>query len=148
MPYRLAADLVLILHTSFIVFVLGGLVLTWVGYFRGWPWVRSPWFRGLHLLAIAYVVAQAYLGVVCPLTEWENALRMRGGQDPYSDAGFIAFWLHRLIFFSAPKWVFTLCYTTFGLAVVGTMIVAPPKLPWRRADVPAPATADAPPPPL
>jgi hypothetical protein len=86
------------------------------------------------LLAIAYVVAQSFAGVACPLTDWENALRVRGGQAAYSEDGFIAFWLHRLIFFTAPSWVFTLCYTAFGLAVVGTMIAAPPRLPWKKVE--------------
>ena len=77
MLYRVLADLVLIIHTSFIAFVVVGLVLIWVGYFRGWEWTRSWWFRGAHLLAIGYVVAQAFMGVTCPLTDLENALRSR-----------------------------------------------------------------------
>ena len=130
MLYRVLADLVLIIHTSFIAFVVVGLVLIWVGYFRGWEWTRSWWFRAAHLVAIGYVVAQAFMGVTCPLTDLENALRSRAGQDPYGDAGFIAHWLHKLIFFSAPPWVFTLCYSLFALAVIGTMILAPPTR-WR-----------------
>ena len=130
MLYRVLADLVLIVHTSFIAFVVVGLVLIWVGYFRGWEWTRSWWFRAAHLVAIGYVVAQAFMGVTCPLTDLENVLRARAGQDPYGDAGFIAHWLHKLIFFSAPPWVFTLCYSLFALAVIGTMILAPPTR-WR-----------------
>ena len=132
---RLAADLVLILHTGFIAFVLFGLLLTWVGYFAGWQWVRSFGFRAAHLAAIAYVVIQTYFGIVCPLTSLENYLRHRAGQTAYDEHGFIQHWLHNLIFFAAPGWVFTLCYTLFGLLVVGTFLVAPPRLPqsWRTA---------------
>jgi hypothetical protein len=131
---RLAADLVLLLHTAFIAFVLFGLVVVLIGVWRGWDWTRNFWFRTAHLAAIGYVVVQTFFGIVCPLTELENALRIRGGQDAYSQAGFIQFWLHRLIFFSAPPWVFTLCYTLFGLLVAATMWFAPPRWPWAREE--------------
>lgn len=129
MGYRLAADLILILHASFIAFVIVALLLTLLGWWRNWQWVRNRWFRGLHLLCIAYVVLEAWLGVVCPLTSWESALRLRGGQEPYSGDGFIADWLHRLVFFDAKPWVFTLSYTCFGLLVAATFFLAPPR--WR-----------------
>jgi hypothetical protein len=125
--YRIAADAILILHTLFIAFVLFGLVLIWIGYFRSWTWTRGVAFRVAHLCAIGYVVLQSYGRIACPLTILENNLRIRGGQEPYSHNGFIADWLHRLIFFSAPSWVFTVCYTAFALLVIGTLVFAPPR---------------------
>jgi hypothetical protein len=77
-------------------------------------------------------VVQSYFGMVCPLTTLENYLRVSGGQDAYTEAGFIQDWLHRLIFFRAQPWVFTLCYTLFGLLVVATMWFAPPR--WPRTE--------------
>jgi len=126
---RIAADLVLIVHTGFIAFVLVGLIVTWIGIFRRWRWVRGFTFRATHMLAIAFVVLQAYFGIVCPLTILENNLRQRGGQLAYGGRGFIHYWLHNLIFFDAPGWVFTTCYTLFGLLVLGTLIFAPPMRP-------------------
>jgi hypothetical protein len=125
--HRLAADVVLIVHALFIAFVLLGLLITWVGYFRSWEWTRRWGFRLAHLAAIGLVVVQSYLGVNCPLTDFENSLRISAGQNPYGDSGYIAYWLHRVIFFSAPPWVFTICYTAFALLVIGTFIVAPPR---------------------
>ncbi|MEO6435727.1 MAG: DUF2784 domain-containing protein, partial [Tepidisphaeraceae bacterium] len=95
MLHRILAELILLLHTAFIAFVVVGLVLIWIGYFRGWAWTRSGWFRAAHLLGIAFVIWQSFAGITCPLTDLENALRARAGQDPYGDAGFIAFWLHK-----------------------------------------------------
>ena len=51
---------------------------------------------------------------------------------------FIAYWLHRLIFFQADPWVFTICYTAFGLLVAATLIFCPPR--WRRRSDTPPAT--------
>ena len=46
---------------------------------------------------------------------------------------FPAIWLHDLIFLEFPPWVFTLGYTVFGLAVLGTLWLSPlgakPKIP-------------------
>jgi hypothetical protein len=134
MPYRLAADLVLMIHAAFIAYVVGALVATMLGWWRGWRWIRNPWFRGSHLLCIAYVVLEAWLDMDCPLTVWENSLRLRAGQETYESAGCIAHWLHRLIFFRASPWVFTTCYTLFGLLVVAMMVLAPPQ--WKADRLP------------
>jgi len=142
--YRVLADLVLILHTAFIAFVVLGLVVIAVGVAMRWGWVRNFYFRVAHLAAIGYVVAQAFCGMVCPLTDFENFLRQRGGEAPYGEGGFIQFWLHRLIFFDAEQWVFTLCYTLFGLLVAATMWLAPPRRPgWLRRGSPTTTTNEA-----
>ena len=69
------ADLALALHVSFVVFVVAGLLLVLAGGWRRWRWVRNPWFRSLHLLAIVFVVGQTWLGQVCPLTTLEMWMR-------------------------------------------------------------------------
>jgi hypothetical protein len=129
--YRLAADGILIVHTAFIAFVIGALVATLIGWWLNWSWVRNGWFRAAHLLAIGYVIYEAWSGIPCPLTIWENDYRVLAGQDPYGEHGFIAYWLHKVIFFEAEPWVFTTCYTAFGLLVVAAMFLAPPR--FRRA---------------
>ncbi len=98
------------------MFVLFGLVLVIIGGLRSWAWVRNPWFRWAHLAAIGVVVLQAWLGVICPLTTWEMALRERAGDATYSGA-FVAHWVESLLYYQAPAWVFGLAYTVFGVLV-------------------------------
>lgn len=124
----LAADGLLIVHALFIGFVVGGLLLIILGLARGWGWVRNPWLRGAHLAAIGVVTAQAWLGMICPLTIWENQLRESAGELAYTGT-FVRYWLHRLIFYQAEDWVFTLCYSTFAAAVVLTWWYGPPAMP-------------------
>jgi multisubunit Na+/H+ antiporter MnhB subunit len=114
--YHVLADLVLVAHLAFVAFVVIGQGLIVFGGCRGWRWVRNPWFRYAHLAAIGLVVGQAWLGVICPLTDLEMALREQAG-DPTYNGTFVAHWLHQILFFDAPPWVFTLGYTLFGLAV-------------------------------
>lgn len=122
------ADLILLLHTTFIAFVVVGLLLILVGGVVRWRWVRNRWYRIAHLLAIGYVVVQAWCGRMCPLTVWESELRQRAGQPGY-EQGFIADHLHRIIFFDAPPWVFTLSYSLFGLLVLLSLWLVKPN--WR-----------------
>ncbi len=124
--YHALADLVLMLHVAYVAFVVFGLVLIWCGRLRGWQWVRNPWFRGAHLAAIGVVVAQAWLGGGCPLTTLGNFLRNKAGDTTY-EGTFIAHWLHALLYYDAPTWVFTLGYSLFGLAVVVSLVMVRPR---------------------
>lgn len=118
----LAADFILVLHAAFVAFVVGGLGAIWVGLALGQPWARNPWFRGLHLAAIAFVVVESVLGYLCPLTIWEDALR-----GTASEKGFIARWIHAWLFWDWPAWVFTSIYVAFGAAVAITWWKFPPQ---------------------
>ena len=115
--FLLAADAMLVLHVLVILFVIFGLVFTIVGKLLSWTWVRNPWFRLLHLATIGFVAFQSWVGMVCPLTTWEMALRRQAGDEFYASS-FISHWLRELFFFSAPEWVFIVCYTVFGLLVL------------------------------
>jgi hypothetical protein len=71
--YPLLADLVLIVHFAFVVFVLWGglLVLKW------------RWIAWLHLPAAVWGTVVEFTGWICPLTPLENRLHEQGGEAPY-----------------------------------------------------------------
>ena len=74
MLYGVLADLVVIIHLAFVVFVLfGGLLVL--------QWRRVRW---LHLPAVAWGAAVEFGGWICPLTPLEIWLRMQGGESGYS----------------------------------------------------------------
>lgn len=129
--YQMLADGVLVVHFALVVFIVGGLVLIVAGNLRRWRWVNSAWLRIAHLAAIAAVMAETWLGFVCPLTTLEAWLRERAHATTYTGS-FIAHWLQRILFWEAPEWVFILAYTLFGLAVVATWWIFPPRFARRR----------------
>jgi polyferredoxin len=126
LPYRAFADAVLTLHVGVVLFVIGGLVLVLVGNWRGWHWVNRWGFRLAHLLAIGVVVAESWLGIVCPLTTLESWLRAKAGAGSYG-GGFIEHWLQRLLYYDAPAWVFVTGYSLFGLGVLASWWYYPPR---------------------
>ena len=115
----------LVLHFLIVGFIIGGLVLVWLGAALGWRWVRSPWFRYGHLAAIGFVAVEAVLGIACPLTVWEDLLR--GGVRPES---FVGRWVRSLLYYQAPEWVFTSAYLAWTAATLVTLRLVPPR---RRA---------------
>ena len=121
-----AANLTLVVHASFVAFVVVGQALILVGWMRGWRWTRNPAFRLIHLGAIALVVLESWFGVICPLTWLEFRLRAAAG-SPVAADGFLAYWLQRMIFYDAPSWVFTLVHTVFGAVVAATLVLYPPR---------------------
>ena len=121
----LLADAVLLLHVLFVAFVVLGLLAVYLGGILGWRWVRHRRFRLVHLGAIGYVVVQAWLGAVCPLTPLEMALRAEAGSATYAGS-FIQHWLQRLLYYTAPEWVFVAVYTLFGSLVLASWWVVRP----------------------
>jgi hypothetical protein len=130
MGYALLADLLVLVHLLFVCFVIGGLVAIVVGAVRRWGWVRHPVFRLCHAAAIVIVAADAVAGVLCPLTEWEYALRDRAGQIVQSDISFMGRLVRGVLFYEAPTWAFTAAYVLFALVVIATLILVPPR--WRK----------------
>ena len=126
LAYRLIADTIIVVHLSFVVFVVGGLLLVYLGYFLDWRWVRNPWFRILHLLGVAVVVVQSWFGLICPLTTWEMNFRAKAGEEVYQGA-FMSYWLQELLYYEAPFWIFVVIYTLFGGLVLASWFVVRPR---------------------
>jgi hypothetical protein len=87
MLYRGLADLVLVIHLAFVLFVvLGGLLAL--------RWPRVAW---VHLPVALYGATIEFVGFVCPLTPLEIWLRRRGGQAGY-EGGFIDHYITAAIY--------------------------------------------------
>ena len=110
----LLADAILVLHVGIVAFVVLGSLAILAGGPLAWRWVRNRPFRIAHLALMVFIALQAWLGRLCPLTGWEQALRVRAGQDAYAGS-FIEHWLSRLIFFDAPWWTFVAAYTALAV---------------------------------
>jgi len=87
MHYLILADLVVILHFAFVIFVIfGGLLV-----------LRRPRVAWLHVPAFLWGAALEFCGWICPLTPLENSLRQHGGDTGYQ-RGFIEHYLLRLLY--------------------------------------------------
>jgi hypothetical protein len=130
---RLLADLTVIVHAAYVSFVVLGQLAIVIGLALQQPWARNWWFRLIHLGMITVVVLESWIGLACPLTTLENALRQQAGQATHAGS-FVGDWAHRLIFVRADPWMFTVAYSLFGLAVAATFLLGPPRWPRRPLD--------------
>jgi uncharacterized membrane protein YhhN len=104
MWYRIAADLVLITHFAFVLFVVGGGLLA----------IRWPRVAWVHVPVAIYGTVIEFLGFICPLTPLENLLRHRGGEAGYS-GGFIDHYIAATIY---PSGLTRRIQLVLGLAVL------------------------------
>lgn len=87
MNYLLLADLVVLVHAGFVLFVVGG----------GLAVLRWPRLAWLHLPAAAWGVGIELGGAICPLTHLENHLRRLGGESGYAWP-FVAHYLEPVLY--------------------------------------------------
>jgi len=103
-PYRLLADLTVVVHLGFVVFVV-------MGGFLAWRWRRLAW---VHLPAAAWGALIEFRGWICPLTPLENHLRRLAGQTGYG-GGFVEHYVIPVLY---PAGL-----TTDVQLVLGTLVV-------------------------
>jgi hypothetical protein len=120
MWYRLGADLVLLLHLAFVLFVLAGGLLVL-------KWRRLAW---LHLPAVGWAAVVEFTGWICPLTPLENVLRAGAGAATY-DADFIEHYLLPLLY---PAALTRDIQLILGMIVIGVNLAVYAWL-WRQAVV-------------
>lgn len=121
------ADLVVAIHFAYVAFVLLGQILILVGLALRWKWVRNFWFRLIHLVMILVVVLETVFNIECPLTTWEHNLRAEGMLHR-EQGTFIGRLLNEWMFFQGPEWVFSTSYLIFGSLVLGSFLLAPPRV--------------------
>ncbi len=108
MAYRVLADCLVLVHLGFVAFVIaGGLLALW-----------RPWLRWIHLPAAAWGALVEFTGWICPLTPWEQALRLNAGHAGYS-GGFVQ---HYMLTWLYPEWLTANVQVVLGVLVVGVNV--------------------------
>jgi Protein of Unknown function (DUF2784) len=105
---RLLADLVVVVHLAYLVFIP-------VGGFLAWRWPR---LIPVHVAAVGIALVSVTVGFECPLTTWEQTLRRRGGETPYT-GGFVDHYLTGKLY---PHGHDTVVQLLIGAAVVTAYI--------------------------
>jgi hypothetical protein len=116
---RALATAVAFLHLAFVAFVVAGGLLA-----LRWP--RVAW---IHLPAALWGAAIALAGFVCPLTPFENWLRVQGGAAPYT-TGFLEHYLLPILY---PVAMTRKLQIATGVFVVGVNVLVYWRVFRRRA---------------
>ena len=89
--YLAAADLVVLIHLLWIVFLVLGMI----------PGARWAWVKWTHLASLAFSILLQVYDWVCPITHLEAWLRKAGGATPY-EGTFIRHYLERIVYAQLP----------------------------------------------
>ncbi len=127
--YRVFAEITLGVHLAYVLFVVGGLVLIWIGWMMGWSFTRNPYFRWAHIVAIAFVVIEEAFGIRCPLITLEYYFFGRARVDaPPLEKTLIMRLFESVLYYRLPDAFFTFLYYFFGAIIFMTFFFHPPRL--------------------
>jgi len=96
--YKFFAEIVLIIHFLWILFMLFGFVYNVVGLFFNKNLLKNFWLRTIHLFGILYVASLAILDKYCPLTVLESKLRQKFEPNFINPESFIIYYLEKIVY--------------------------------------------------
>jgi hypothetical protein len=117
--YIVLAEIVWLIHSGYVAFVVGGQILILGGAAAGWPWIRNLAFRLAHLTAIGVVAFETLIDVPCTLTVLQDYLLVQGGLRA---RGF------DINPFSVPRGFWDATYLVFAGIVLVTFLLVPPRV--------------------
>jgi hypothetical protein len=125
--YGLLADLLVVLHVIFVLFVLfGGLLV--------FKWPRVLWW---HLPAMAWGALVEFTGWFCPLSSLESWLRMQSGESGFQ-GDFVSRWFLPVLY---PDFLSRRIQFALGCLVLGLNIIIYAWI-WQRRLNPSHAERD------
>jgi hypothetical protein len=122
--YSFAANVLVIVHLMWVVFMVVGIIATVIGVFwrpvfriRGWRWV--------HLIGLLFSATLGIVGRPCPFTTWEYALRRTSGAQISAEESFVIRLANRLIFPELEPVTLSVLTVLAAALVVGVFILRP-----------------------
>lgn len=109
MAYKMIADVAMVMHLAFLVYLV-------VGGFIAW---RLRWTIWLHLVTVGWGFGTVLFGLECPLTQVENWARRSAGEQGLDPTGFIDHYLTGVVY---PQEAQGLVRLLAGLVVVASWV--------------------------
>lgn len=124
--YNVLADIIVVMHFVWILFMLVGFVLTLCGFF--WKGFFDHWlFRTLHLFGIVYVGLLAILRQYCPLTILENILRSKYNPNLTYPGSFMAYYIEKVVYPDVDPLILIIPTGIIAFFTVIVFILRPPE---------------------
>lgn len=126
MLYKILADLIVVVHFLWMLFMLLGFFLTLKGFFN--PKFFDRWlFRTLHTGGILFVAILVALKQYCPLTLWENALRIKYDPSLVYAGSCIVHYVQKLLYPDINPLIIRTVTTFIAIFSIVVFIIKPPE---------------------
>lgn len=110
MFYKIAADIVVLIHFLWIVFLIVG----------AFPGRKNKWVKIFHIGGIAFAIIIQVFGWYCPLTHLEIWLRRMHDPSLSYEGSFIIYYVEKLVYFNlSPEIIFGM---TVGLLLLSAWL--------------------------
>ena len=136
MLYKVLADLIVVIHFAWILFMLWGFFLTMCGFISAyvlrrkkdrWRIFFDRWvFRTIHMGGILYVAIMTLLGIACPLTIMENGLREHYNPDLTYHGSFVVHYIEKIVYPEANFLFFLIPTIVIAVFSIVMFILRPP----------------------
>ena len=136
MLYKILADLIVVIHFGWILFVVWGFILTVYSSIsiyvlhaakdRARAFFDKWIFRTIHLAGISYVVILSLLGENCPLTILENKLREQYDPELTYTGSFVVHYIQKIVYPEANFLFFAIPTMIIALFTILMFIIRPP----------------------
>ena len=136
MLYKVLADLIVVIHFAWILFMLWGFFLTMCGFISvyvlrrekdRWRIFFDRWvFRTIHMGGILYVAIMTLLGIACPLTIMENGLREHYNPDLTYHGSFVVHYIEKIVYPEANFLFFLIPTIVIAVFSIVMFILRPP----------------------
>lgn len=126
MVYKILADIIVVIHFIWVLFMLVGFILTVAGFW--WRGFFDKWlFRTLHMGGILFVGIMVALKQYCPLTLWENVLRAKYDPSLLYAGSCIVHYVQRLLYPDINPLIIRGVTTFIAFFTIVVFIIKPPE---------------------
>jgi len=122
----LAANLIAVVHIAFFLFIVGGMVAIVAAIRKPIAWVRNPWFRIAHAMAIYIVLFEEATGLQCPLNVLQWGAREVATGTTEASAG-VGGLLDFLLYHTISPLALDIMYWSFGALTLLMLWIVPPR---------------------
>jgi hypothetical protein len=124
--YTLMADILLLTHSICVMGIVFPIPVILIGRLLQWKVVTHFWFRTVHLVLVSILFLETVFDKPCPLTVWEQQLRLKSGTGTF-DKPFMEYWVTRLLPIQPAAWVYTSLYIALGIFIFTLYFWIPPR---------------------
>ena len=128
MAANILSDILVAVHLLWAAFMVGGFVLG-LAAIRFRRLRRLLILRTIHLAGIIFTASVPLWAGICPVTRWENLLRLRAGAEAIPRS-FLAYYADRILYLDVPAWAIT---AGTALVAVGSVVLYFVFPPWKKS---------------
>jgi len=132
MKYKIFADVIVVFHFLWILFIVSGFCVTLYGVIFDRKYLDMLMFRVIHLCGIFYVGLLTVLGKWCPVTILEYNIRQKYDSSLFYSGSFMVDWIERIVYPDVHPMLIQIPTVIIAVSTVVIFLTLPPRIKKRE----------------